>query len=186
NPRIGLNEAYQYSELLLKACDKYPTVDPLLFLSVGIVESGFNPNATSVANARGLYQIWPSTGRMLARALNWEYTEALLYDPERNTEMAAFYLDILFSAYNDPRMVLAEYNGGPLNAGYLRAGSAQAAETREYVVKVLDVNERLKRAFESGTDVRRDFIHLDAKRDGKALFSLPASASVPTQTSVLQ
>ena len=187
NPRIGLNQAYQYSEFLLKACDKYPTVDPTMFLAIGIVESGFNPTATSLANARGLYQIWPSTGRMLARMLDWEYTEALLYDPERNTEMAALYLDILFSAYNDPRLVLAEYNGGPLNAGYLRAGSAQAAaETREYVAKVLEVNERVKRAFESGTDVRRDFIHLDANRNGKALFSLPASASVPAQTSVLQ
>ena len=56
----------------------------------------------------------------------------MLYDPEKNTEMAALYLDILFTAYNDERMVLAECNGGPLNAGYLRAGSSRAAaETRD-------------------------------------------------------
>lgn len=193
NPRISLNEAYQFSEWLLKACEKYPSVDPLMFLSIGIVESGFNPTATSVASARGLYQIWPSTGRMLARALDWEYTDALLYDPQKNTEMAALYLDILFSAYNDPRMVLAEYNGGPINAGYLRAGSGQAAaETREYVDKVLDVHQRLKRTFEAGLHVQLDLMHLDGSREGKALPPLPpslpsASASnAPPPTTVLQ
>jgi len=192
NPRIGLNDAYRYSEWLLRACEKYPSVDPLMFLSIGIVESGFNPNATSSASARGLYQIWPSTGRMLARALDWEYTDAILYDPQKNTEMAALYLDILFTAYNDPRMVLAEYNGGPINAGYLRAGSVQtAAETRDYVDKVLDVHQRLKSTFESGLSVRLDLMHLDGGRDGKLLPSLPpspapASASVPAPTTVLQ
>lgn len=192
SPRIGLNEAYQYSEWLLKACEKYPSVDPLMFLSIGVVESGFNPNATSAASARGLYQIWPTTGRMLARALDWEYTDALLFDPQKNTEMAALYLDILFSAYNDPRMVLAEYNGGPINAGYLRAGSGQAAaETREYVDKVLDVHQRLKRTFDVGLNVRLDLMHMDGNREGKVLPSLPpslapATASAPAQTTVLQ
>ena len=49
-------------------------------------------------------------------------------------------------------MVLAEYNGGPLNAGYLRAGAgALAAETRSYVPRVLDLHQRLKREFDEGT-----------------------------------
>jgi hypothetical protein len=94
----------------------------------------------------------------------------MLYDPEKNTELAALYLDILFSAYNDMDMVLAEYNGGPLNAGYFRAGSSQtAAETRDYVHKVNDVHERLRNKFERGIDVRLDQMHRDASRDGKIL-----------------
>ena len=170
NPRVSLNEAYEYSRLILHASDKYPSVDPLIFLAVGIVESGYNPTATSHANAKGLYQIWPSTGRLLARTLNWEYSDEMLYDPEKNTEMAALYLDILFTAYNDERMVLAEYNGGPLNAGYLRAGSSQAAtETRDYVMKVGDVYERLQNKFERGIDVRLEPMHRDSERDGKLL-----------------
>ncbi len=170
NPRVSLNEAYDYAQLVMGASEKYPSVDPLMFLSIGIVESGYDTGSTSQANAKGLYQIWPSTGRLLARTLNWEYTDAMLYDPEKNTEMAALYLDILFSAYNDADMVLAEYNGGPLNAGYLRAGSGRvAAETRDYVRKVNDVHRRLKNKFERGIDVRLDPMHRDGERDGKML-----------------
>ena len=66
--------------------------------------------------------------------------------PRRNTELAAFYLDKLFETYGDPRLVLAEYNGGPINAWRLRNGSDRvAAETRDYVVKVMVVLDGLSR-----------------------------------------
>lgn len=171
NPKIGLNQAYQYSDWILKASEKYPSLDPLMFLAIGIVESGYKPNAVSGANAKGLYQIWPSTGRMLARVRGWEYTEDMLFDPEKNTELAALYLDILFSTYNDERLVLAEYNGGPLNAGYFRAGTGRAAaETRQYVAKVLDAYDGLKKRFERGPDVELEFMHKDRARDNKRLW----------------
>jgi hypothetical protein len=170
NPRVSLNEAYEYATLIMQASDKYPSVDPLMFLSIGIVESRYDLRATSDADARGLYQIWPSTGRMLARSLDWEYSDDMLYDPVTNTEMAALYLDILFSAYNDQNMVLAEYNGGPLNAGYYRAGSGRtAAETRDYVEKVNSVYEGLKNKFELGVEVTLLPMHKDRERDGKLL-----------------
>ncbi|HSD66146.1 MAG TPA: transglycosylase SLT domain-containing protein [Vicinamibacteria bacterium] len=152
NPRVSLADAYRYAELALAACEKYPAVDPLLLLAIGIVESGYDPQARSPADARGLYQIWPSTGRLLAHALGWTYDDTLLFDPEKNTQAAALYLDVLFSTYRDPQMVLAEYNGGPLNAGYLRAGAAALArETRSYVPRVLDLHQRLKQEFDEGT-----------------------------------
>lgn len=170
NPRVSLADAYRLSELVLRASEKYPSVDPLMLLSLGIVESAYKSRAVSHANARGLYQILPSTGRLLALALGWEYTDDMLYDPERNTEMAALYLDILFATYNDVKMVLAEYNGGPINAGYLRAGSKRTArETKDYVPKVLKNYERLKQKFERGVDVQLDMMHKDATRDGKRL-----------------
>ena len=62
----------------------------------------------------------------------------MLFDSRRNTEMAALYLDVLMTTYNDVGMALAEYNGGPVNAGFYRARSHRAsAETRDYVPKVL-------------------------------------------------
>ena len=174
NPRVSLNEAFEYAALIMQASDKYPAVDPLMFLSIGIVESRYDLNATSVANAKGLYQIWPSTGRLLARSLDWEYSDEMLYDPKKNTEMAALYLDILFSAYNDSNMVLAEYNGGPLNAGYYRAGSARAAtETTNYVKKVGTVYDGLKNRFELGVEVTLEQMHKDGDRNGKLLGSAP-------------
>jgi hypothetical protein len=170
NPRVSLADAYRYADLALRASEKYPAVDPLLLLAIGVVESRYDPQATSTADARGLYQIWPSTGRLLLRSLGWEYDEAALYDPEKNTEAAALYLDILFTTYSDPQMVLAEYNGGPLNAGFFRANVTQlSAETRNYVPRVLEVHQRLKEEFEKGVDVRVDMMHRDAARGGKTL-----------------
>lgn len=176
NPRVSLNEAYEYAQLIIQASDKYPSVDPLMFLSIGIVESAFDNRATSNKDAKGLYQIWPSTGRLLARSLDWEYSDEMLYDPKKNTELAALYLDILFSAYNDQDMVLAEYNGGPLNAGYYRAGSSfTATETKDYVRKVGAVYETLKSKYELGVDVTLAPMHKDRGRDGKELGVRPAS-----------
>jgi hypothetical protein len=170
NPHVSLGDAYRYAEMALNASEKYPSVDPLLLLAIGTVESRYETNATSSADARGLYQIWPSTGRLLLRSLGWQYDDAALYDPQKNTEAAALYLDILFSTYADPALVLAEYNGGPLNAGYFRARVGQlAAETRNYVPQVLALHERLTREFAQQGPAQLQIMHLDAHREGKTL-----------------
>jgi soluble lytic murein transglycosylase-like protein len=147
NPRLDVVDAREYARLVLQVTEKYDSVDPIFLLAVGIVESRFTARATSHADARGLYQIWPATARWLATDLGWEFSEAMLYEPEKNTELAACYLDKLFATYGDSRLVLAEYNGGPTNARRLRNGSESLkAETRDYVAKVMrvlrDLNER--------------------------------------------
>lgn len=143
-PELGTSGAYDLASLVVDASDRFPGVDPLLLVSIGIVKSRYNLNAVSDAGARGLYQLHASTGRLLARALGWEYSDDLLHDPAKSTEMAACYLDLLQTTYNDVGMVLAEYNGGPLNAGYFRAQvRALSSETRDFVPRVLGVHERL-------------------------------------------
>ena len=138
NPRLAEEDAREYARLLVDASDKYVAVDPVFLLAVGLVESHFDARATSHASAKGLYQIYPATGEWLASELGWTYEEAMLYEPERNTELAALYLEKLFATYGDPKLVLAEYNGGPVNARRFRNGSELlASETREYVVKVM-------------------------------------------------
>lgn len=150
NPRLEVVEAREYGRLLLEITEKYSTVDPLFLLAIGIVESRFTAAATSHARAKGLYQIWPATGRWLADGLGWEFSEDMLHEPAKNTELAACYLDKLFETYGDPRLVLAEYNGGPINARRFRNGSNRLApETRDYVVKVMNVLHDLNQ--------RRDF-----------------------------
>jgi soluble lytic murein transglycosylase-like protein len=172
NPRVSLADAYRYAELALEAGEKYPAVDPLLLLAIGIIESGYDPEARSSADARGLYQIWPSTGKILVRALGWTYDESTLDDPEKNTQVAALYLDVLFSTYNDPQMVLAEYNGGPLNAGYFRASAgALASETRHYVPRVLELYKQLKQEFDEGIDLDAGSSRRDGQRQGKTIGS---------------
>ncbi|HXV65522.1 MAG TPA: lytic transglycosylase domain-containing protein [Vicinamibacteria bacterium] len=187
NSRVSLGQAYESAELLLKATEKYPSVDPLLFLAVGIVESGFNPGATSVAEARGLYQIWPATGRLLTRVLGWEYSDEMLYDPATNTEMAARDLDILSSIYHDKRMVLAEYNDGPINAGYLRARSVRVAtETSDYVAKVIAIHEELEQKFELGRRFAgRPLPRLGSRREGSYRGRLPGWRLLKLRSSCL-
>jgi soluble lytic murein transglycosylase-like protein len=149
NPRLGVVEARKYGRLLVQTTEKYNSVDPLFLLAIGIVESRFTAGATSHAHAKGLYQISPATGRWLADELGWEFSEAKLYEPATNTELAACYLDKLFETYRDPRLVLAEYNGGPTNARRLRNGSDRlTAETRDYVVRVIAVRDDLNRRFD--------------------------------------
>jgi hypothetical protein len=178
NPRASLSDAYRYAQLAVEASEKYPAVDPLLLLAIGTVESGYDPQATSHVGARGLYQIWPSTGRLLLRSLGWNYDEPSLFDPEKNTQAAALYLDILFSTYSDPQLVLAEYNGGPLNAGYFRAGvGALAAETRSYVPRVLQLHARLKDDFDKGMALQADAMHRDGQREGKTLAGAPSAGA---------
>jgi transglycosylase-like protein with SLT domain len=170
NPRVSLGDAYRYAELALAAGEKYPSVDPLLLVAIGTVESRYDPQAKSKADARGLYQIWPSTGRLLLRGLGWDYDESVLYDPAKNTEAAALYLDILFATYSDPQLVLAEYNGGPLNAGYFRAGvRALSPETQAYVPQVMALHEKLRRQFEDAAQEPADGTHRDPQRAGKTL-----------------
>ncbi len=145
-PEVGPRIADELATMVLEATEKFPGVDPLLLVAVGIVESGYDVAAISHAGARGLYQIYPPTGRVLARELGWEFREELLHDPARSTEMAACYLNLLGGAYHDVEMILAEYNGGPLNAGYFRANAEKlAGETRDYVPRVLAVYQRLER-----------------------------------------
>jgi soluble lytic murein transglycosylase-like protein len=144
NPRLDVVESREYGRLLLEITEKFNSVDPLFLLAIGIVESRFTAGATSHADAKGLYQIWPATGRWLAGELGWEFSEAMLHEPAKNTELAACYLDKLFVKYGDPRLVLAEYNGGPVNARRLKKGSDRlAAETRDYVIKVMAVLDGL-------------------------------------------
>ena len=169
-PKVGQVRAHELATLVLEASEKFPSVDPLLLLAVGIVESGYNIEAISRVGARGLYQIHPPTGRNLARELGWEFDEESLHDPARNTEMAAYYLNLLGAAYNDVEMILAEYNGGPLNAGYFRANADKlAGETRDYVPRVIAVYERLGREIGRTVSLRssREWI-LSSSRTGAA------------------
>ena len=170
NPEIDPRRAAHFAKLALEASERYPTVPPLLLIAVGVVESGFRSDAVSSVGARGLYQIWPSTGRRLARSLGWEFTEDMLHDPRVNTEMAALYLDMLFAAYNDPSLVLAEYNGGARNAGLFRARhSAVAEETRQYVPRVLAAYRRLQTELEEGPTLMTRSLYRDPRRRGKTL-----------------
>jgi len=150
NSRLTNKEAYSIAETTVNECDKYETISPILLTAIQKVESNFNHDAESNMGALGLNQIWPPTGRMLCRMVNWEYNSKVLLDFKKNTRLAVLYLDILSTEYDDIKIVVAAYNGGPKNAYYYKDGKAQ--ETKDYVEKVFTFYKQYKETLVINTE----------------------------------
>jgi soluble lytic murein transglycosylase len=124
-------------------------IDPFLVSSVIRQESIFNPTIVSPAGAIGLMQIMPYTGKDVARKLGESFTVDSLYLPLTNIRYGARYLRQLLDEFNDNLvLVIAGYNGGPINASRwfdhnknedfdLFIEDIEFTETRTYVKKVL-------------------------------------------------
>jgi soluble lytic murein transglycosylase len=91
-------------------------IDPYLIAGLIRQESVFNPQARSRANALGLMQIIPSTGRMVARQYGvggGAFTPADLYNPAINVPIGTAYVAQLLGQFGRFEYVAAGYNGGP-------------------------------------------------------------------------
>jgi soluble lytic murein transglycosylase len=76
-------------------------------------ESTFDPTAKSTANARGLMQIMPATGRRLARTLGIRnFTTARLNDPETNIRLGTLNFSNVVKRFGGVYYALASYNAG--------------------------------------------------------------------------
>lgn len=123
---------------IAKHIHKYSTnysVDPDLILSIISVESSFNPDAVSTADAIGLMQILSSWKNA------WNIEEDLV-DIEANihygTKIYATYLKL----WPDVEIALTAYNRGP---GPVESALFKDADPRNgYAGKVLKVYEKLK------------------------------------------
>lgn len=116
-------------------------VDPYLVAGMIRVESGFDPNAVSRADAVGLMQVKPSTARSIARQVGIEgkMNATTLTDPERNIRVGTAYLAYLIARYEgDETRALAAYNGGLTNAD---AWAAKAKESGRSFTEVIDFPE---------------------------------------------
>lgn len=134
----------------------YP-VPPELVLAIARRESEFDPAVISPANARGLLQLLPGTGEMMARRLGIEGFSAasLTTDPALNARLGAEYLGQLIEEFGPAlSLVTAGYNAGPgrprqwlESLGDPRRGdmdlidwveSVPFAETRNYIMRVAE------------------------------------------------
>ena len=111
-----------------------------------IVESGYNPMARSPAQASGLWQFVPGTGRM------YQLRQNAYYDGRRDivesTDAALDYLTKLFKRHGDWHLALASYNWGENAVARAVANNRKAgrrtdywslrmpSETRNYVPKL--------------------------------------------------
>ena len=132
---------------------KYSTqngLDPYLVASLIRQESEFNAAAISHANAVGLMQLLPGTGKTVAKQVKLRgYTAPQLYTPAVNLQLGTRYFKDMVDKYNGQyEYALAAYNAGTdrveewLGQGHYRdpqefVESIPFTETREYVQAIL-------------------------------------------------
>jgi len=105
-------------------------ISEALVLAVIAVESAGRPRARSPKGAQGLMQLIPATAR--------RFGVADAFDPVQNVAGGVAYLDFLLARFGgDLILALAGYNAGE-GAVERHAGVPPYAETRAYVVRVLD------------------------------------------------
>ena len=109
---LALDEAYSLYNL-----DRLGMSEKQWFAQV-FVESRFDCNAKSYANARGLCQLLPSTERWLnQKYLHIPNLEAndyqALYDPKISAQFGALYMSLLLQDYRSVGVALEVYNKGP-------------------------------------------------------------------------
>ena len=124
-------------------------IDP--YIAAGLIrqESVFNPNAISRVGARGLMQLMPETGQLIAKREDVGRISASdLYNPAINIKLGMNYLAQLIGQFGKIEYAAAAYNAGPGRARQWIAerGSLEMdewvesipfTETRGYVQGVL-------------------------------------------------
>jgi len=118
-----------WPELVVPAGEKYG-LDSLFAWAIIRNESMFQPTCYSVAGARGLIQMIPSTSEYVAIEQGWnDYSPDRLYDPAVSIEYGISYISgVNRDLGGDPVFTAAAYNGGPHNAVHWGAEDMEADE----------------------------------------------------------
>ena len=103
-----------YWDIIKKQADQN-NLDPLLVAAIIRQESAYDPEAVSSANAKGLMQIIPKTGRRVASKIGLKnFKTSQLHDPDINILLGTTYLAELLDEYDgNLYRSLAAYNAGP-------------------------------------------------------------------------
>ncbi len=134
---------------LIKTYSKEYSLDPYLVAAIIKVESGFNKDAISNKDARGLMQIGKQTGQWASEVLRIpDYNEDSLFEPRTNIRIGTWYLNNLYKEFGgNLDLVLAAYNAGSGNVTkWLQSEECSLdgetlcyipfGETRDYLDKV--------------------------------------------------
>lgn len=105
---LYLTRSGKYINLFKDILKKKNLPQDLAYLPM--IESGFSPRARSWANAVGMWQFIPSTGRLYGLKSNWWYDEKK--DFIKSTYAACDYLAKLYNDFGSWHLALAAYNCG--------------------------------------------------------------------------
>jgi peptidoglycan lytic transglycosylase D len=106
---------------------------------LGLIESGYNPNAYSRAAAVGMWQFMTGTARGLGLRVDWWVDERR--DPVRSTAAAARFIKALSTQFGSLYLAAAAYDGGPgrISRGLERyAGALQDTEGDDLFFELAD------------------------------------------------
>ncbi len=108
--------ARAYPEMVTDAAARHG-VNPYVIWSLMTVESSYNPDSISRANARGLLQVIPKTGELISQRLGlWDFGPHNLMNPELSIEFGCYYIGELLEKFHGQELLaFAGYNGGPHN-----------------------------------------------------------------------
>jgi len=135
------------------------SLDPYLVAALIAQESTFDATIKSHANAIGLMQIVPATGRQYARRLRIpRYSVGKLSDPSVNARIGTVYFADLVNRMGGVPYALASYNAGPGPVARWMAERPGIAsdefiddipypETQNYVKKILGTAEDYRRLY---------------------------------------
>jgi len=139
-------------------------LDPFMIAALIAQESTFTADVRSSANAYGLMQILPSTGRQYNRSmqLSKRFSISMLTTAETNIKMGTKYFSDLVRQFGGVHYALATYNAGPNRVARWiseRPGVDREEfiddipfpETQGYVKKILGTAEDYRRLYADGS-----------------------------------
>jgi soluble lytic murein transglycosylase len=119
-----------------------PSVDKSVVYSIARQESAFNPRAVSSANALGLMQVLPGTGRQIAKKFGFAFDRnRMLSDASYNAQMGAAELGDVLETYRGSYILsFVAYNAG---RGRVKQWIERYGDPRDPNVDPIDWVERI-------------------------------------------
>ena len=108
-------------------------MDPRLGLALVYRESKFDPNAVGDSGEIGLWQVKPSTGKLM------KYSVKDLQNPSKNIDAGLQYLNQNLIKFNDPVLAVAGYNAGPDHPYFSDPKTPLPESTVNYVRDIKDL-----------------------------------------------
>jgi soluble lytic murein transglycosylase len=137
-------------------------LDPYVIAALIAQESTYDPKIRSSANAWGLMQVVPATGRQLARTLGIpRFKTSMLTNPEINIRLGTLYFSRLVEQFGGTYYALASYNAGENRVVRWRAerpgldqdefiDDIPFPETQNYVKRILGTAEDYRLLYGKG------------------------------------
>ena len=150
-----------YWPLIKKYSDQHK-LDPYLVAALMAQESTFTAEVRSHANAYGLMQLIPGTGRRVARKVGIRrFTTSMLTNPETNVRLGTQYFKDLIAEFGGAHYALASYNAGEQRVRRWRQESPGLPqdefidnipfpETQTYVKRILGTAEDYRTLYGGG------------------------------------